>query len=100
MPAHVVADRGVEGRWTLQRNGTNLVAPPGVSDEELLERIAELVIVGWLDPADRISITDVGHLPTIRRIEQFLGLAEWDERRRRDLAEIRAERYASEEHYV
>lgn len=100
VPVHVIANRGEDGRWTLARNGTDLVASPGVTDDELLERIEELVVVGWLDPADRISVADVGHLPAIRRIEQFLELAEWDERRRRDLAEVRAERYASEEHYV
>lgn len=99
MPAHLIARRDDVGRWTLERDGTALVETPGVPEDELVERIEELVVIGWLDETDRISVVDARESVAQRRIHEFIR---FDERgtHGRDLAAVRAERYASEEHYV
>lgn len=99
MPAHLIARRDDLGRWTLERDGTELVATPGVPEDQLVERIEELVVIGWLDESDRVSVVDARESVAQRRIHEFIR---FDERGafERDLAAVRAERYASEEHYV
>jgi hypothetical protein len=99
MPAHLIARRDDIGRWTLERDGTPLVATPGVPEDELVERIEELVVIGWLDETDRVAVVDARECVASRRIHEFIR---FDERGafERDLAAVRAERYASEEHYV
>ena len=98
MHTHVTARRDEDGRWSLERDDERLVGVAGVDDEELLEVLADLIADGELEETDRIFVTD-GSPAVPRRIEELLegagrpglGLA---------LAHVRAERYASVEHYV
>ncbi len=98
MHTHVTASRHEDGRWRLERDGERLVGLAGVDDEELLELLADLIADGELEETDRIFMTD-GSPAVLRRIEELLadarqpglGLA---------MAHVRAERYASVEHYV
>lgn len=96
---HLIARRDDVGRWTLERDGTPLVATPGVPEDELVERLEELVVIGSLDETDRVSVVDAEESVAQRRVHEFIRS---DERGafERGLAAVRAERYASEEHYV
>ncbi len=98
MNTHVTARRAEDGRWSLERDGERLVGVAGVDDEELLELLADLMADGELEETDRIFVAD-GSPAVLRRLEDLLAGA------RRPglgltLAHVRAERYASVEHYV
>ncbi len=98
MNTHVTARREDSGRWTVERDGDRLAGLAGVDDEELLQLLADLVVDGELAETDRIFVAD-GSPAVALRIDEMLARAR-PARVGMTLAQVRAERYASVEHYV
>jgi hypothetical protein len=97
MNTNLSARRGEGGRWTVERDGDRLVGLAGVDDDELVLLLTGLIVDGELEETDRIFVAD-GAASGAQRIDEVLARA-----RPADvgmtLAGVRAERYASVEHY-
>jgi hypothetical protein len=98
MHTQMTVRRIADGQWTIERDGVLLVGVAGVDEDELADRLASLLADGELEETDRLFVVD-RDAAELRRLDEVLAVG-----RRPDvawtLAHVRAERYASVEHYI
>lgn len=97
MTVSITARHDPTGRWTLERDGVTVDQGADIQDDELPGAIAALIAGGELEESARIRVVDARG-PVVRRAEELLGVgagAGVD----RTLAQVRAERFANDEHY-
>ncbi len=97
MTVSITARHDETGRWTVERDGIRVDQAGAIPDDELPGVIAGLIADGHLQESARIRVLgDDG--PVLRRADEFLG-SDAGEDVDRTLAQVRAERFANDEHY-